>query len=430
MVYRVSFNTLGCRVNQYESSVYAEELSRCGIKIVPFGKECDIAVINTCTVTAESDRKSRQLIRRGAKCARIGVVVTGCFAEISKNEAYGIDGVISVIGNRNKSDTVNAVKQALGIECDAPASDVCGFEKCAGKLTVPGRVRSFIKIEDGCESKCAYCIIPKARGPVRSKDPFAILEEADLLIRGGSPEIILTGIEISAYGTDLCDDGKKYGLSDLILDLSANPGLQRLGLGSLDPTLITDEFLQKVSRSKQLLRHFHISLQSGCSSVLRRMRRKYNAEQAEEIIKRIRRYFPDANISADIIAGFPGESEDEFLQSCDFCRKADFLNLHIFPYSVREGTEAAAMPQQISEAEKKRRVAELERIHKKTRFDLMHRYSQEFRRVHVLFEQKKDGVLVGHSEHYVELKTEGDEKFVGKICPVKPISDGSCIIIE
>lgn len=429
MNYRVSFSTLGCRVNQYESSVYADELKRAGIDIVPFGGKCDIAVINTCTVTAESDRKSRQLIRRGAKNARVGVIVTGCFAEISRDEACAIDGVIAVVGNRNKSDTVRAIKTALGLDEHFEMKDCPDFEECNGFLTVPGRVRTFIKIEDGCESKCAYCIIPKARGPIRSKSPSVILEEADGLIRGGSPEIILTGIEISAYGKDFKKDGVSYDLADLILDLSENPLLQRLGLGSLDPTLMTDSFLEKISKSKQLLRHFHISLQSGCSSVLRRMRRKYNAEQAREIMDRIRRYFPDANISADIIAGFPGETEEEFLESCDFCRNADFLNLHIFPYSVREGTEAANMPDQIHEVEKKRRVLELERIHAETRAKLMQRYADGNKTVHVLFEQKKNGFLIGHSEHYVELTAEGPAELVGKICEVAPNADGSSKII-
>lgn len=428
MKHTVSFYTLGCRVNQYESSFFAEKMREFGIDTVPFGEDCDIAVINTCTVTAESDRKSRQMIRRAAKLARIGVIVIGCFAEISSHEALKIDGVIATVGNRNKSDTVNAVLAALGIGEETVSDKSDSFEECTGKLTVPGRVRTFIKIEDGCESKCAYCIIPKARGPIRSKAPEEILEEADALVKRGSPEIILTGIEISAYGKDF-GERKKYGLADLICDLSKNPKLERLALGSLDPTLITEDFLEKVSSSTKLLRHFHISLQSGSSSVLRRMRRKYNAVQAMDYIERIRRYFPDANISADVICGFPGETEEEFLETCEFCRKADFLNLHIFPYSVREGTEAAVMPDQIAENEKKRRVAVLEQIHAETRSALMKRYAESTEIVNVLFEQKKDGVLIGHSEHYVEFKVDGPECLVGKICPVRSREDGTGILL-
>ncbi len=429
MVHTVSISTLGCRVNQYESSVLANSLRDIGITVVPFGEKCEISVINTCTVTAESDRKSRQLIRRAAKTASVGVIVTGCFAEISPEEARGIDGVIAVIGNRNKSAVIDAVKAALS-NAPIPYTEISNkFEPCVGMLTVPGRVRSFIKIEDGCESKCAYCIIPKARGPIRSKDPAVILKEADTLVKAGSPEIILTGIEVSAYGKDLVEDGRKYGLADLILDLSKNSELKRLGLGSLDPSLMSDSFLEKISESKQLLRHFHISLQSGCSSVLRRMRRKYNAEQAEEFISHIRKYFPDANISADVIAGFPGETEEEFLETAEFCRRADFLNLHIFPYSVREGTEAAEMPFQLAESEKKHRVTVLEEIHRETRNKLLERYANRQDPVYVLFEQKKDGFLTGHSEHYVEFRVDGSEELVGRICAVIPESNGIARLI-
>lgn len=429
MVHTVSISTLGCRVNQYESSVLANSLREIGISVVPFGEKCDISVINSCTVTAESDRKSRQLIRRAVKTARIGVIVTGCFAEISREDACGIHGVIAVVGNKNKSAVLDTIKAILA-EAPMPSLESPdAFDPCVEMLTVPGRVRSFIKIEDGCESKCAYCIIPKARGPIRSKAPSVVLEETDILVKAGSPEIILTGIEISAYGKDLAVNGQKYGLSDLILDLSKNPRLMRLGLGSLDPSLMTEEFLEKISGSRQLLRHFHISLQSGCSSVLRRMRRRYNAEQAAEYISRIRKFFPDANISADVIAGFPGETEEEFLETAEFCRKADFLNLHLFPYSVRESTEAAEMPDQIAESEKKRRVAMLEDIHRETKTGLLERYADRRDPVYVLFEQKKDGYLTGHSEHYVEFKVDGSEDLVGKICAVMPNRDGTAVLL-
>ena len=429
MTGKISFTTLGCRVNQYESSVLANSLAELGFEIVPFGDGCDICIVNTCTVTAESDRKSRQLVRRAAKKTSVGVIVTGCFAEVSHDDAKKIDGVICVIGNKNKSEVVNAVKYHMGLSITPPIESADSFEKCTRMLTTPGRVRSFIKIEDGCTSKCAYCIIPKARGPIRSKNPAVILKEADELIGKGSPEIILTGIEISAYGMDLKKDGVTYDLANLIHDLSKNPRLERLGLGSLDPTLMTETFLQKIASSEKLLRHFHISLQSGCSSVLKRMRRKYNAEQALVIMERIRKYFPDANISADVIVGFPGESEEEFSKTVNFCRKADFLNLHIFPYSMREGTEAAEMPDQISENEKKRRVAILESIHAETRSALMKKYSRRTDPVNILFEQKKNGVLIGHSEHYVELKVDGPSSLIGKICKVMPNEDGSDTLV-
>lgn len=420
----VSIYTLGCRVNQYESSVLAAALEENGFSVVPIGKMCDIAVVNSCTVTAESDRKSRQLLRRAAKYARIGVIATGCFAEISPEAAKSTDGVIAVIGNKNKSDVVGAAMHAVGLTPYALEKHTDSFGKCEEKLVHPERVRTFIKIEDGCESKCAYCIIPKARGPVRSKAPSLVLEEARALTEAGSPEIILTGIEISAYGRDF-SDRSGYDLSSLIADISEIPSLLRLGLGSLDPSVITEAFLANISVCDAMLRHFHLSLQSGSSSVLRRMRRKYSAEQALEYIARIKKYFPDANISADIIVGFPDESEAEFNETVQFCEYADFLNLHIFPYSPRKGTEAAEMRGQLPDAVKRDRASRLEQIHAKAKAELMARYAERSAPVHVLFEQCRSGILTGHSEHYVELAIKGSAELVGRICPVIPHADGT-----
>lgn len=420
----VSIYTLGCRVNQYESSVIAATLEENGFSVVPFGEMCDVAVVNSCTVTAESDRKSRQLLRRAAKYARIGVVATGCFAEISSEAASGTEGVIAVLGNRGKGNVADAVMRAVGMIPDAPEKRADIFGECKEKLTRPERVRTFIKIEDGCESKCAYCIIPKARGPVRSKAPALILEEARALTEAGSPEIILTGIEISAYGRDL-PDRKSYDLSHLIADISKIPSLRRLGLGSLDPSVMTEAFLTNISACDALVRHFHLSLQSGSSSVLRRMRRRYSAEQALEYIARIRRYFPDSNISADIIVGFPDESEAEFAETVRFCERADFLNLHIFPYSPRKGTEAAEMSGQLPDAVKRERASRLESLHARSKAVLMARYAERGTPVHVLFEQCRNGILTGHSEHYVELAVKGSPELVGRICPVIPHADGT-----
>jgi len=429
--HKVSIYTLGCRVNQYESRIYATALGERGISVVPFGEECDIAVVNSCTVTAESDRKCRQMIRRAAKCARLGVVVTGCFGEVSPVEAMSVEGVIAVVPNRRKSTLPAVVADILSGNTPAVTRDSVPFEECTGFLTTPDRVRTFIKIEDGCESRCAYCIIPKARGPIRSKSPEIIIKEAECLTLAGSPEIILTGIEVSAFGRDLPQiNGRRYTLADLIMDVSSIPSLKRLGLGSLDPSLITDDFIGRISQSEKLLPHFHLSLQSGSSTVLARMRRKYNADMAMTFIERIREHIPEAMISADIIAGFPGESEEEFFESVNFCRKADFLNLHIFPYSPRRGTEAAEMEGQIPDAEKHRRVAYLEQVHLGTKAELMKRYCKDGIPVNVLFERLRNGVLTGHSQHYVELAVKGPRSLVGKVCPVIPSPDGTGILAE
>lgn len=430
----VSFCTLGCRVNQYESSAVAVALEERGFVAVSFGDACDVCIVNTCTVTSESDRKSRQMIRRAAKYSSGHVIVCGCFAEVSSDCAAAIDGVIAVIGNRNKSAVVDAAVSAVR------GGDVCGtaqssgeFESCDKTVLLrPGRVRSFIKVEDGCEGKCAYCIIPKARGPVRSKSPELVLREAEALAAAGSPEVILTGIEISAYGADLarCADGSRYDLSHLIRDVSQVPNIHRIAMGSLDPTLMTDEFLARISEVPQLVRHFHLSLQSGSSATLARMRRRYNAEQAMRFIEAARRYFPDAMLSADVIVGFPGESEADFLESARFCEEAELLNLHIFPYSVRLGTEASEMECQIPEDEKRCRAEEMERMHEGARARILSRYCDRTSPVHVLFERERSGILSGHSEHFVELEVPGDKSLVGHICDVIPSADGTgCLAV-
>lgn len=428
----VSFCTLGCRVNQYESSAAAVSLEECGFDVVPFGDACDVCIVNTCTVTSESDRKSRQMIRRAAKYSSGHVIVCGCFSEVSPDEASAIDGVISVIGNKNKSDVIKAAKAAVNGDELLLRSDSDVFEGCDSTILLrPERVRSFIKIEDGCEGKCAYCIIPRARGPVRSKSPEAVVREATALAAAGSPEVILTGIEISAYGTDLppADDGSPIDLPYLIERLSAVPEIQRIATGSLDPTLMTDSFLSRIAETPKIVRHFHLSLQSGASATLARMRRKYNAEQAMRFIENVRRVFPDAMLSADVIVGFPGESENDFLESMHFCKEARLLNLHIFPYSQRSGTEAARMSAQIPEEEKKRRAEAMELMHAECRRELLSKYAKRNSPVHVLFERCRDGILSGHSEHFVELEVPGGEELVGKICAVIPKCDGTGILL-
>lgn len=431
----VSFCTLGCRVNQYESSAMSAALEEDGFTVVPFGDPCDVCIVNTCTVTSESDRKSRQMIRRAAKYSSGNVIVCGCFAEVSADSAAAIDGVIAVIGNKNKSAVTEAAKAAASgtgvINADKPDGE--SFESCDNAMLLhPGRVRSFIKVEDGCEGRCAYCIIPKARGPVRSKSPELVLREAAALAAAGSPEVILTGIEISAYGADLPrnGDGSRYDLSYLIRNVANLTDIRRIAMGSLDPTLMTDAFLARIAEVPELVRHFHLSLQSGSSATLARMRRRYNADQAMRFIEAARRYFPDAMLSADVIVGFPGESEADFLDSARFCEEAELLNLHIFPYSVRRGTAAAEMDGQIPEDEKRRRAEEMERMHEGVRSRIMSRYADRKAPVHVLFERSRGGILSGHSENFVELEVPGDESLVGRICRVMPNADGTGVLYD
>ncbi|MBQ9717526.1 MAG: MiaB/RimO family radical SAM methylthiotransferase, partial [Clostridia bacterium] len=351
--YTISVTTLGCRVNQYESLSFTEGLKKYGIHVVRPGEPCDAAIVNTCTVTAESDRKSRQMIRRAASYAD-HVIVTGCFAQISADTAAAIDKVTYVCGNGGKAslaDTVYAILTGTygGDKNNVGAPD--GYDAVEMVTSQPERTRSYIKIEDGCENRCAYCIIPKARGPVRSKKPETVLEEAKALAAAGCREVILTGIETASYGMDF--EGRQpygYRLAELIGEIAAVDGIERIGLGSLEPTVMSDYFVGTLASTPKILPHFHLSIQSGCSRTLAEMKRRYNADMARTALRRMRDAMPDVTFSCDVIVGFPGETEEDFSETLEFCREARFLHMHIFPYSKRAGTVAAER-KEVSDAE-------------------------------------------------------------------------------
>lgn len=410
-------------MNQYESDVAVSELKKHGIEMVPFGDECEVAIINTCAVTAESDRKSRQMIRRAATFAE-KVAVTGCYAQLTPDCGDLSDKVVYVCGNSGKASLADVIIKLLDGESGTERDSVTPPDSPSSvgmKLEMPNRTRSYIKIEDGCENVCSYCIINKARGPVRSKSPSLVIEEAASLASHGCREVILTGIETASYGMDF-EDRKPYGyhLADLITEIARINGIERIGLGSLEPTVATEYFASVVAGSAKALPHFHLSLQSGSSSVLRRMRRRYNARQASEAVARMRKYIPDATFSADIIVGFPGETEEEFAETVRFCRDERLLHLHIFPYSKRAGTEAAGMPDQVPENLKHERAEYLEKLGDGVRTELLNEYIERHRScpVFMLTEKCRGGASTGHSEHFVEVKAEGCASEIGEIVPV------------
>ena len=418
----VSILTLGCRVNQYESDSFAESLSKSGIRIVPFGETCDLAVVNTCTVTAESDRKSRQMIRRAARDAK-KVAVTGCFAQISPDEACALPNVVFVRGNGGKASLSQIIPGLLdGSYTDSVNAVLPPDDRSAVEMTVvtPMRSRSYVKIEDGCHHRCSYCIISTARGPVRSKDPAVVLDEIRALAENGCREVILTGIETAAYGLDF-PERRPYGyaLADLIAQVNAIDGIERIGLGSLDPTVLTPYFLDIVSRLPKVLPHFHLSVQSGCSRILAKMRRKYNRDMALDAIRRLKQAIPDVTLSADVIVGFPGETEDDFADTMAFFEETRFLHLHIFPYSRRAGTEAADMADQIPEPVKKARLARLEKLSREIKNQLLDEYVARHREkpVYLLVEKYADEVT-GHSEHFIETVAEDTSAYHREIVPV------------
>ncbi len=412
--------TLGCRVNQYESDVIAGDLEADGFDIVPLGQTADVTIVNTCTVTAESDRKSRQHIRRAA-AANPGspLIVTGCFAQVSPEDAAALDGVSAVVGNGDKADIPSLARRLIaGEQGSKNVSDIMTAVYDNMTLHTPRRARAYIKIEDGCENHCSYCIIPAARGKIRSKLPEIAVEEAKTIAETGCQEIIITGIETAAYGRD---SGGAFSLLSLIRDLHHVPGITRITMGSLDPSLMKDDFLYGLTEIPSVLQHFHLSLQSGSSSVLRRMRRPYNASQAMERVQKLHELFPDAMLSADVIVGFPGETEEEFAQTVAFCREAKFMHLHIFPYSIRRGTEAASMPGQLPDHEKKRRAAELAGVQRDIKKNILKEYAEKHRDVpvYVLIEEEDNGFWVGHSEHYVEIRIPNTEPLdTGAVLPV------------
>ena len=337
--------TLGCKVNQYESEAIAELLESEGISVLPSSTICDAYIINTCTVTAESDRKARQFIRRAiSKNPNAYIIVTGCLAQSSPEDIAKIDGVDFICGNGEKLlaakrliEYFNSKKKKDSPEIYVSNINDASFEDMS--INKFDRTRAYVKIEDGCENRCSYCIIPSARGKVRSKAPQSIIAEVESLAKNGCKEVVLTGIETASYGKDLGD----ISLAELLCRVDKIDGIERVRLGSLDPSLITPAFVNKISTLRSLAPHFHLSLQSGSSRILALMRRKYNADMAMRAIELLRENLPHVCLTTDVIVGFPQESEEDFNETAEFLKKARFLTVHIFPYSSRKGTEAAKM---------------------------------------------------------------------------------------
>lgn len=409
---KASIYTLGCRVNQYESDAIVEKLKANGFEVVQFGEECDVAVVNTCTVTGESDRKSRNFIRRAKKSAKY-VIVTGCFAQAFPGDAAKIAD--AVVGNGRKS----AIAEIAGNLAAGKIVDVTDISDAVydeTPISKPKRARTFIKIEDGCENRCAYCIIPKARGAVRSRPAEDVLAEVKRIADAGCREMILTGIETASYGRDL----RSFGLAELIRKVSEVDGVERIALGSLDPSCMTEEFVAAIADIPGVLPHFHLSVQTGCTRTLNRMRRKYTAEKVLENMERTRKYIPGVTFSADVITGFPGETDGDFEETMEFFRRADFLHLHIFPYSIRKGTEAADLPGQVPENVKRERAARLAKMQDEIQGKFLDNYIETHKEspVFVLCEKWENGVLNGHTEHFAECGIPSDCDLTGKIIPV------------
>ena len=428
---KASVITLGCRVNQYESDAIMQELLRYGVTICDSNDICDIYIINTCSVTAQSDKKSRQLIRRCiSKNKNAVVIVTGCYSQINPNEALAISGVDFVFGNNAKS---MIAKKAIELykERKAPDLFVPDIFNCTFDTMLVGapltRTRAFIKIQDGCESKCAYCIIPYARGNVRSNAPENVINEVKNIVGQGCAEVVLTGIETASYGRDFKNG---YGLAQLLSEINEIEGLKRIRLGSLDPVAITREFVDAIKGLDKVMPHFHISMQSGCSRVLALMKRKYNIDMARKNLDYLKECIPNAKLSCDVIVGFPGESDEDFEQTRKFFLDEGFLHMHIFPYSKRAGTIASTMPNQVPEQIKKERLYALQEVERACKKQIFERFMQNDA-VEVLFETLENGYACGHTRDFIEVKVKSDTNLGGQFIMVKPVSfDESYVYAE
>lgn len=404
---RACIYTLGCRVNQYESEAVAAELEKYGFEMADRDDLCDVYIINTCAVTAESEKKSRKFIRHAVKLnPDAAVIVMGCYSQIAAADVADIPGVKLVLGNRNKLRAASYAADFVSLGKDEPSVEIVSTENTPienMRIYHTENARAFVKIEDGCDNKCAYCIIKDARGGVVSRPPDDILEEVRGLADAGYSEVVLTGIETASYGKDLAG----VGLEDLITQISAVDGIHRIRLGSLEPSVLKPAFTDSIAGNKKFMPSFHLSLQSGSSKILAAMRRRYNADMAMEAMEYIKKKIPRATFTCDIIVGFPGETEEDFEKTKEFAKKAGFLHIHTFPFSPRKGTEAATMQNQIPENIKIRRASELAALGGELS-EAVYRAHSDYVGT-VLFETYENGKNHGHTEYMLEAVTEGED---------------------
>ena len=426
----VRFVTLGCKVNQYETNAMAQKFLEKGYQIIeeitPENEDIkpDICIINTCTVTNMSDRKSRQMLRRmKEKNPSTIVVAVGCYAQVAKNELAKIPEIDLVLGNNEKVEIVKYVEEYINNHINNVELDDVMYSKefsDFGDVTYTEKTRAVIKIQDGCDRFCSYCIIPYARGRVRSRKPENIISEITQIASKGIKEVVITGIHIASYGKDfaMSKDSKltNYRLIDLLEEINEIQGIQRIRLGSIEPLLITVEFVERLKKLEKICHHFHLSLQSGCDETLKRMNRRYTTEQFKEIVRLLRGAYSDVNLTTDIIVGFPGETDEEFNKTYQFLKEIKFYKMHIFKYSPRKGTKAAVMPNQINGDIKEERSKKL--IELSDRNEIEYNKSYIGKNVEVLFEEEKDGMYKGHTQNYIMVYCQSKEKLDNKIIDV------------
>ncbi|GGC92125.1 threonylcarbamoyladenosine tRNA methylthiotransferase MtaB [Thalassobacillus devorans] len=419
----VAFHTLGCKVNHYETEAVWQLFKDQGYERVDFDRESDVYVINTCTVTNTGDKKSRQVIRRAIRKNPDGVIcVTGCYAQTSPGEIMDIPGVDIVVGTQNRVKMLDYIEQYK--QERQPINGVTNIMKnrVYEELDVPyftDRTRASLKIQEGCNNFCTFCIIPWARGLMRSRKPEDVIKQAQQLVDAGYKEIVLTGIHTGGYGEDM----KDYNLAMLLRELDEKvTGLKRIRISSIEASQITDDVIQVLNDSDKIVRHLHIPLQSGSDTVLKRMRRKYTMEFYKERIDRIKEALPDLAITSDVIVGFPGETDEEFMETYRAIQEIGYSELHVFPFSKRTGTPAARMENQVDEEVKNERVHRLIELSDQQAKEYASRFENDVLEVIPEEEDKETengGILIGYTDNYLKVKFEGSKDLIGKIVKVK-----------
>lgn len=413
--------TLGCKVNQYESEALAQLFLDAGYVPAKEGEAASVSVVNTCSVTNMSDRKSRKMIRQCGKGGGV-VAVCGCYAQAKPEEVSQIPGVDLVIGNGDKDRLVTKIEKLLEekemekISISPLTAETSFFHNSVKNYRE--KTRAIIKIQDGCNSFCSYCIIPYVRGRLRSRNAAEILEEVRILAKNGYQEIVLAGIHVCHYGVDFPEDSPIRDLSDLLYELEAIEGIKRIRLSSIEPFAFTDKFFTYYQQSKKLCPHFHISLQSGSDTVIARMNRHYTGAYFLETVQKLRAIRPETTITTDVIVGFPGESDEEFQETLSLIQKVRFLKVHTFPYSRRSGTVADTMPHQIPSSVKDERLKQV--LHLSDEMEEKVLSSFVGKELQVLAEEPKNGGFYGFSENYLPLIIETEKDLSNQICRVIP----------
>lgn len=408
----VAFCTLGCKVNQYETNAMIEQFIKKKYTIKEFNEEADIYIINTCTVTNMADRKSRQMLRRAKELNPNSIIVAcGCYAQVAKEELAKIPEIDLIYGTNEKNKIADLIEEKMteealktekdGKEKETKVTDVMYQKEFLdfGVTDYTEKTRAVIKVQDGCDRFCSYCIIPYARGHVRSRKIQNVVEEIKNIAQKGIKEVVITGIHLASYGKDFKPHAQ---LIDLLEEINKIDGIERIRLGSLEPTLITVEFLDRLSKLEKICDHFHLSLQSGCDETLKRMNRRYTTKEFEEGVELIRKYYKNVALTTDIIVGFPGETDEEFNKTYEFLKKINFYQMHIFKYSPRKGTKAAVMPNQIDGNIKEQRSTKL--IELSHNNEIKYNEKEVGKELEVLWEEKAGDYIKGHTKNYKVVK--------------------------